>query len=52
VAFVVVTVRMDELSAVIEPGLAEMLTVGGGFGVTVTVAVAVAFPPDPIAIAV
>jgi len=52
VAFVAVTVTMDELPAVIEVGFAAMLTVGAGFGVTVTVAFAVTFPPAPVAVAV
>jgi hypothetical protein len=54
VAFVAVTVRMDELPAVIEVGLAVIVTVGAWFPVvvTVTVAVAVADPPAPVAVAV
>jgi hypothetical protein len=52
VAFVAVTVRVDELPEVIEVGLALMLTVGAGEGDTVTIAVAVAFPPVPVAVAV
>lgn len=43
---------MDELPAVTEVGLAVMLTVGAGFGVTVTVAAAEVFPPGPVATAV
>jgi len=52
VAFADDTVRVAEFPAVIEAGLAEMLTVGGGFGVTVTVTLAEAFPPVPVATAV
>jgi hypothetical protein len=47
------TVSVEELPALMEVGLAEMLTVGGTeFAVTVTVAVAVALPPPPVAVAV
>jgi hypothetical protein len=49
---VAVTVIVDELPELMDAGLAEMVTVGGGFGVTVTVAVAVAVPPGPVAVAV
>lgn len=52
VAFVAVTVRVDELPEVIEAGLAVIVTVGGGFAVTVTVAVAVTVPAGPVAVAV
>jgi len=52
VAFVAVTVNVDEFPAMIVDGLEVMLTVGGGFGVTVTVVFAEAFPPGPIAAAV
>jgi hypothetical protein len=52
VAFIAVTVRMEELPETTEVGLAVILTVGGGFGVTVTVAVAEDFPPGPVAVAV
>jgi hypothetical protein len=52
VAFIAVTVRMAELPETTEAGLAVMLTVGGGFGVTVTVVVADIFPPAPVAVAV
>jgi hypothetical protein len=52
VAFVAVTVKVDELPDVIEVGLAVMLTVAAGGAVTVTVAVAVALPPAPVAVAV
>jgi hypothetical protein len=51
VALVAATVKVDELPEVIEAGLAVMLTVGAGFGVTVTVTVAEVFPPDPVAAA-
>jgi hypothetical protein len=51
VALLAVTVRVEELPAVIEVGLAAILTVGGGL-VSVTVAVAEAFPPVPAAVAV
>jgi len=52
VAFVAVTVKIEELPAEIETGFAVMLTVGGGFGVTVTVVLADVFPPAPVAAAV
>jgi hypothetical protein len=52
VARVAVMVRMDELPGVMAVGLAEIVTVGGGFAVIVTVAVAVADPPAPVAVAV
>lgn len=52
VAFVAVTVRVDELPEVIAAGLAAISTVGAGFVVTVTVAVAVLVPPGPLAVAV
>jgi hypothetical protein len=52
VAFVAVTVKVDELPAVIEVGLAVIATVGAGPAVTVTVAVADVFPPAPVAVAV
>ena len=54
VAFVAVTVRIDELPAAIDAGLALMVTVGGGLDavLTVTVAVAVTFPVEPVAVAV
>ena len=53
VALVAATVNVDELPAVIEDGLAAMVTVGGVAGaVTVTMAVAVAVPPVPFALAV
>jgi hypothetical protein len=52
VAFVAVTVSVDELPALIEAGLAVILTVGPALATTVTVAVAVAVPPAPVAVAV
>jgi hypothetical protein len=54
VAFVAVTVKVDEFPETIETGFATMVTVDGGIepAVTVTVAVAVAFPPLPVAVAV
>ncbi len=53
VALVADTVNVDEVPAVIEDGLAVMVTVGGVAGtVTVTIAVAVAVPPAPFALAV
>jgi hypothetical protein len=52
VAFTAVTVKVDELPAVIELGLAVMVTVGAGFGVTVTVVLAETVPPAPVATAV
>jgi hypothetical protein len=52
VAFVAVTVKVDELPAVIEVGLAVIATVGAGPAVIETVAVAEAFPPVPVAVAV
>jgi hypothetical protein len=51
VAFVAVTVNVDDPPAVIEVGLAVMVTVGAAGGatdVTVTVAVAEAFVPVPV----
>jgi hypothetical protein len=50
VALVAATVKVDELPATIEVGLAVMPTVGGV--ATVTVAVAVILPPAPVAVAV
>jgi hypothetical protein len=54
VAFVAVTVKVEELPGVMDVGLAMMLTTGAGLeaAVTVTVAVAEAFPPAPVAAAV
>jgi hypothetical protein len=52
VAFVAVTVRVEELPAAIEVGLAAMVTVGAGpvLVLTFTVAVAVTVPPAPVAV--
>jgi hypothetical protein len=49
-----VTVRVDELPAVIELGFATMLTVGAGgaAAATVTDVAEEAFPPAPVAVAV
>lgn len=47
-----VTVRVDVPPGAIAVGLADIVTVGGGFAVTVTVAVAVVDPPAPVAVAV
>jgi hypothetical protein len=47
-----VTVNVDVPPELMEAGLAPMLTVGSGFGVTVTVALADIFPPAPVADAV
>jgi hypothetical protein len=53
VAFVAVTVSVEELPDAIEVGSAAMVTVGAGpDAATVTVAVAVAVPPVPVAVAV
>jgi hypothetical protein len=52
VAFVAVTVRVDELPETIVVGLAVMATVAAEIGFTVTVAVAVVVPPVPVAVAV
>lgn len=52
VSYVAVTVKVDELPGVIEVGLAAMVTVGSGLGVTVTVVVAWILPPSPVAVAV
>jgi hypothetical protein len=45
-------VRMEEAPGAIDVGLAEIVTVGGGFADTVTVAVADALPAEPVAAAV
>ena len=51
-AFVAVTVKMDESPEAIDVGFAAMLTVGAA-DTTVTVAALVAvFPPAPVAVAV
>ena len=52
VAFMAVTVNVDAPPELIEAGLAEIVTVGGGFGVTVTAVLADIFPPAPVASAV
>ena len=52
VAFVAVTVIVDEFPEEIDVGLATMLTVGAGFGTTVTVVFDEVFPPGPVAVAV
>jgi hypothetical protein len=54
VAFVAVTVSVDELPAVIDVGLAAMVTVGAGGAdaTTVTDVAEDAFPPVPVAVAV
>lgn len=54
VAFVAVTLKVDELFGPIDVGFATMLTVGAGFAVTVTVAGVgeVVVPPGPVAVAV
>jgi len=52
--FKAVIVRIDELPAAIDVGLAAMLTVGAGLvtALTVTVTVAVALVVEPVAVAV
>ena len=54
VAFVAVTVKIDELPAVTEAGFALMVTVGVPVPTleTVTVVAAVAEPPGPVAFTV
>ena len=54
VAFVAVIVRIDELPAVIDVGVAVIVIVGVADPAdeTVMVEVAVAEPPDPVAVAV
>lgn len=52
VALVAVTVKVEELPAVIEAGSAVILTVGIPGTATVTVVVTVVFPPAPVATAV
>jgi hypothetical protein len=52
VAFVAVTVRIDELPEATDTGFAAICTVGAGLADTVTVAEAVAVPPSPLAVAV
>jgi hypothetical protein len=53
-ALVAVTVKVEELPALMDVGLAAMFTVGGGVvtALTVTVAVAVALLVVPVAVAV
>ena len=53
-AFVAVTLRVEEPPEVIDVGLAAIVTVGAGLvdALTVTVAVEVTVPPAPIAVAV
>jgi hypothetical protein len=51
VAFVAVTLNVDDEPELIEAGFAVMLTVGA-VAFTVTVADAVAVPPAPLAVAV
>jgi len=52
VAFAAATVKVDEVPALIEAGLAVMLTVVAAADATVTVAGAEAFPPEPVAVTV
>jgi hypothetical protein len=52
VAFIAVTVSVDEFPEIIDVGLAMMVTVGAEFCVTVTVVAAEALPPEPVAFAV
>jgi hypothetical protein len=56
VAFLAVTVRIEELPAVTDAGLAAIVTVGvpdpGPDAETVTVEAALAEPPGPVALAV
>jgi hypothetical protein len=54
VAFVALTLRIEDPPETTEVGFAEMVTVGAGVdcGTTVTVAVAVALPDAPVAVAV
>lgn len=52
VAFVAVTVRIEDADWLMDVGLAVMLTVGAPADDTVTVAVAVVCPPEPTATAV
>ena len=49
VAFVAVTVNVEEFPAVMEAGLAAIVTVAPVGWVTVTIAVAEAVPPGPVA---
>ena len=52
VEFVALTVKMDELPGATEAGLAVIVTVGVGLGVTVMVVAAWILPPSPVAVAV
>jgi hypothetical protein len=52
VAFVAVTVKVDEEPAVIDIGLATIFTVGAVAAATFIVKVAVVVPPGPVAVAV
>jgi hypothetical protein len=52
VAWIAVTVKIDELPAVIDVGFAEIVRVGAGFTVTVTVVAAEIVPPGPFEVAV
>ena len=52
VEFVAVTVNVDEVPEVMVVGLARIVTVGAGGGVTVTETMAEAVPPGPVAVAV
>jgi hypothetical protein len=52
VAFIAVTVKVDDPPSVIEVGLATIVTEGDDEFVTVTTTVAEAFPPEPVAFAV
>jgi hypothetical protein len=51
VELLAVTVNVEVLLATIVLGLAEIVTLGVGTGVTVTVADAVLVPPGPAAVA-
>ena len=52
VACIAVTVRVEVLPSLIETGLAAMVTVGAGFGVTSMVTVSETLPPAPVAVTV
>ncbi len=52
VALVELHVKVEEAPVTMVAGLAEMLTVGSGCGVTVTVVLAVVVPPGPSAVIV
>ena len=51
-ALVAVTLKLLEPPAVIEDGVAVIVTEGAGLALTVTVAVSVTVPPAPVAVAV